>query len=392
MSPWLLKLLKRGRFAILKEYVVHAVVLLIVGGVVFTNYVTEISDEGSMLFRLFGEQEIEEGPLNTKQIKEGAVSSMVGRSYALAQVPSLSGGITENDLEFQLANTLDGNALLTTEEPTTSAASEQKRTSTFAYRVKEGDTPSTIAARFGVSTNTLLWANGIQDGDVIKTNDILVVLPVTGVLHEVKKGEEVSTIAKRYNVKAEDIVSQNSLADASSLQAGQKLIVPDGYIAPESKKQVIVAQAPDDEPELNEEREEEKAPAAKKEPVAVKAAASGGGFIWPTSTKKLSQYFGWRHTGIDIPNRNLPPIYAAKSGKVSFSGWLGGYGRLIIVDHGNGMKTYYAHLTQSFVKAGESVSQGQTIGKMGSTGRSTGPHVHFEVRKGGKPVNPLNYL
>jgi murein DD-endopeptidase MepM/ murein hydrolase activator NlpD len=88
----------------------------------------------------------------------------------------------------------------------------------------------------------------------------------------------------------------------------------------------------------------------------------------------------------------LPPVFAAKSGKVAFSGWLGGYGHLIIIDHGNSTRTYYAHLSQDFVKAGDSVTQGETIGHIGTTGRSTGPHLHFEIRKNGKPTNPLSYF
>ena len=386
VSPKLLRMLPRGRFSIFKEYVVHLVVLLIVIGVVVTNFATGAADRGSMLYRLFSEAEIEEGPINTKALREAALSSVTGRNYALAQVPSSSGGITENDLEFQLSNTLDGNALLSTEEPITSVTpSEQKQQkSTFAYNVRSGDTPSTIAARFGVSTNTILWANGIHDGDVIKPGDILIILPVTGVLHEVKKNDSIGSIAKKYNVKPEEIVAQNRLADASNLKINQKLIIPDGYVAPEARKQVVV-QAPDDSTDNGDTSDQPPA-----EPT-VKVVGSGG-FIWPTLTKRLSQYFGWHHTGIDIPNRALPPILAAKGGTVSFSGWLGGYGHLIIVDHGNATKTYYAHLSQDYVKTGQVVKQGETIGKMGSTGRSTGPHLHFEIRKNGKPTNPLNYF
>jgi LysM repeat protein len=389
VSPRILSIIPRGRFSILKEYIVHLVVLLIVGGVVITSYATEAADRGSMLFRLFSDAEIEEGPLNTKALREAALSSVSGGNYALAQVPS-SGGITENDLEFQLSNTLDGNALISTDEPITSTTSEEQKQqkNTFAYTVREGDTPSTIAARFGVSTNTIMWANGISDGDVIKTGDILVILPVTGVLHEVKKGDDLSTIAKKYDVKVEEIATQNRIGDSSNLKIGQKLIVPDGYISSRANKPIIVAQAPEDKAD---ETDVDETPV---QPVDEKPSTqkNEGGFIWPTTTRKLSQYFGWHHTGIDIPNRALPPVFAAKSGKVAFSGWLGGYGHLIIVDHGNSTRTYYAHLSKDFVKVGDSVAQGQTIGNVGSTGRSTGPHLHFEIRKGGKVTNPLSYF
>jgi LysM repeat protein len=387
VSPKLLSFFPRGRFSIFKEYVVHLVVLLIVGSVVVTNFATGASDRGSMLYRLFGDAEIEEGPINTKALREAASSSVSGRNYALVQVPS-SGGITENDLEFQLSNTLDGNALLSTEEPitsTTPSEQRQQQKTTFAYTVRDGDTPSTISAKYGVSTNTILWANGIHDGDVIKTGDILIILPVTGVLHEVKSGDDVSSIAQKYNVKVKDIVEQNKLADAGKLKINQKLIIPDGYISP-SARTPVVAQAPDDNNDnvVTDNKTKINEPPAK--------VSGSGGFIWPTTTRRLSQYFKWNHTGIDIPNRDLPPIYASKSGTVSFSGWLGGYGHLIIVDHGNSTKTYYAHLSQDYVKNGESVKQGEVIGKMGSTGRSTGPHLHFEIRKNGKVINPLSYF
>jgi len=255
--------------------------------------------------------------------------------------------------------------------------------------VRDGDTPSTIAAKYGVSTNTILWANGIHDGDTIKTGDILVILPVTGVLHEVKDGDNLGAIAKKYNVKLEDIVTENRLADAGNLRIGQKLIVPDGYVSPETNRRVV-AQAPDDATSDDNTDNSDNTDQSKPDDSKVKPTI-GGGFIWPTSTKRLSQYFGWNHTGIDVPNRALPPVYAAKAGTVSFSGWLGGYGHLIIVDHGNSTKTYYAHLSKDFVKTGQAVKQGEVIGNIGSTGRSTGPHLHFEIRKNGRPTNPLSY-
>ena len=391
VSPRLLRLLPRGRFSIFKEYVVHLVVLLIVFGVVVTNFATGAADRGSMLYRLFGEAEIEEGPINTKALREAALYSVSGRNYALAQVPS-SGGINENDLEFQLSNTLDGNALLSTEEPITSNTQTdkmQKQKSTFAYTVRSGDTPSTIAAKYGVSTNTILWANGIHDGDTIKTGDILVILPITGVLHEVRNGDNLGAIAKKYNVKLEDIASENSLADVGNLKIGQKLIIPDGYVDPKTERRVV-AQAPNDITLDDNKNRTDGKDQIKPDDVPVKTT-TGSGFIWPTTSRRISQYYGWHHTGIDIPNRALPPIYATKAGTISFSGWLGGYGHLIIIDHGNSTKTYYAHLSKGFVKTGQAVKQGEVIGNMGSTGRSTGPHLHFEIRKNGRPTNPLSY-
>lgn len=380
MFPVLLYFLPRGRFALVKEHVVHAVVLLVVSGVVLTNYITEAADHGSMLFRLFGEAEIEEGPLNTKGLKEQRASSAAANGGNVPFVAAaLAGGVTEDDIEFELANTLGGTALIATNAPETSVTPEEKRTRVFAHTVTEGDTPSTVASRFGVSTNTILWANGIQDGDIIRTGDILVVPPVTGVLHTVQKGDDVASIAKKYDAKPEDILAHNNLREGDAILAGAKLVVPDGYIAPQRR---VIAAEPEPEPEPS------RAAAAPARPAA--KAATGAGLVWPTSGRKISQYFGWRHTGIDIPNKALPPVLAADGGTVAFSGWLGGYGRLIILDHGGGTRTYYAHLSKSYVTAGEKVSRGEVVGKVGSSGRSSGPHLHFEIRKNGRPVNPLN--
>ena len=118
----------------------------------------------------------------------------------------------------------------------------------------------------------------------------------------------------------------------------------------------------------------------------------GGRFIWPTNGS-ISQYPVWYHQAFDISNRSLPPVVAADRGTVSFIGQLKyGYGNHIIIDHGDGFKTLYAHLSQINVSQGQTVTQGQVIGIVGSTGRSTGPHLHFEVRVGDRPVDPSAYL
>jgi murein DD-endopeptidase MepM/ murein hydrolase activator NlpD len=124
----------------------------------------------------------------------------------------------------------------------------------------------------------------------------------------------------------------------------------------------------------------------------VAGAAGSGHYIWPT-TGSITQYPIYYHMAVDIANRSLPGVIAADTGTVSFSGCIGGgYGCHVIIDHGNGFKTLYGHLSAINVEAGQNVTQGQSIGRMGSTGRSTGPHLHFEVRKDGALQNPLSYL
>lgn len=120
---------------------------------------------------------------------------------------------------------------------------------------------------------------------------------------------------------------------------------------------------------------------------------SSSRFLWPTPSKKINQYFGWRHTGLDIDGNYSSPIYAADSGRVERSdSAASGYGLHIVLNHGGGVETLYGHLSKSFVRVGDSVQRGQTIGMMGCTGWCTGPHVHFEVIIGSRKVNPLSYL
>ncbi|MBA3412712.1 MAG: M23 family metallopeptidase, partial [Actinobacteria bacterium] len=124
-------------------------------------------------------------------------------------------------------------------------------------------------------------------------------------------------------------------------------------------------------------------------------AASAAGFVWPVHGV-LTSGFGWRwgrmHEGIDLAVASGTPVVASAAGTVIVAGWLGGYGNLVVVDHGNGVSTAYGHNTSVTVGVGQSVAQGQLIAYSGNTGHSTGPHVHFEVRINGSPVDPLGYL
>lgn len=362
------------RLSLPKEYCVHAVILLIVSAVAAANLFTTSSDRGSLLFALFGESEIEEGPLPRHQ------GVNVGRGPFLGLVPpAVAGGVSEDDLEFELANTLGGNALIATTSPETAEASDTRRSGSVAYTVRDGDTPSTIAARFGVSTNTVFWANGIAEGEVIRPGDILVIPPGTGVLHKVQEGNDVTSLAAKYDAKVEDIIARNNLDNNGAIRVGQRLFIPDGRVP--APRRVAVA---------HEQTEEADTTVTQEPPLT--PARPGTGLLWPTLSRGISQYFGWRHTGVDNTAPYGSRIVASQSGEVNFAGWLGGYGRLVILGHGSGLTTYYAHMSQSAVKTGDRVVRGQIIGRVGCTGRCTGPHVHWEARVGGRPVNPLGYL
>lgn len=240
------------------------------------------------------------------------------------------------------------------------------------YEVLGGDTLASIAKKFDVSIDTLKWANNLKT-DVIKPGQIVKIPPVTGVVHKVASGENIYAIAKKYKTDAQNIVNFpfNDFADLETfaLTPGQILFVPNGVI------------------------EEEKPRVAPQFVAQIQAGVRGSSnFIWPTSGG-ITQYPVWYHMALDIANSALPPVLASDTGTVTYAGCVRyGYGCSIIIDHANGYQTLYAHLSNIDVSPGQAVNQGQKVGNVGSTGRSTGPHLHFEVRSGGTLLNPLNFL
>lgn len=257
--------------------------------------------------------------------------------------------------------------------------SEKPRSEIIDYEVESGDTLSSIAGKFGISTDTIRWANDLK-GDAIKPGQTLKILPVTGVSYTVKSGDTLESVAKKFSAEAQPILDFpfNDVPDDLSLKAGQLLIIPDG-IPPETK----VSPKPRPQPQY-----------LAQGPSSPAFAAPGGGqFIWPAGGT-LSQYFSWYHPGIDIANRSAPGIAASDGGTVVVAGWPdgGGYGNRVVIDHGNGYTSLYAHLSNIYVSAGQTISRGQLIGQMGSTGRSTGTHLHLEIHYKGVPLNPLAIL
>lgn len=263
-----------------------------------------------------------------------------------------------------------------------SAGESGQRIKIIEYIVGEGDTIGGIAEKFNLKVITILWANKLTERSLIRPGDKLVILPVDGVAHQVKKNDTVGGIAKYYGAENVKIIETNALADAGDINVGEILIVPDG------KMPVIAA------PKLA-----SRVQPAKKDIFnipSVKPSAEGK-MVWPASARILTQYFGWRHSGLDIAGPKNSAIYAAKAGTVEVSqcGWNSGYGCYIIIDHGGGIKTLYGHNNKLLVSVGDVVEAGQEIAKMGNTGKvrgATGIHLHFEVRIGGKKNNPLHYL
>ncbi len=253
--------------------------------------------------------------------------------------------------------------------------SDKVRDKVIDYTVVDGDTLSEIANKFGVSTDTIRWQNDIT-GDYVKVGSTLEILPVTGILHKVQKGDTIYSVAKKYDADPQSIADFpfNTFANDETfeLAVGQTLIVPDG-VKPSAGATVA-------------------APRARQSTPSAGAITASGIFIWPTQGV-ITQRFSWYHSGVDIANNAEPSILAADAGVVVYSGCIStGYGCHIMIDHKNGYITLYGHMSRLDVSVGTNVTKGQVLGRMGSTGHSTGPHLHFEVRKAGGFLNPLSFL
>ena len=263
--------------------------------------------------------------------------------------------------------TVQESALVAPANPLGTIQTSDSQDRVFSYTVKPGDTAASIAKSFRVSVNTILWANGLRSASGIHVGDQLLILPVTGVSYVIQKGDTVASIAKKFGADASDISAFNALALGASLAVGDEIIIPDG--------------------ELNSE-----AP-----------ASSSGGSSRFTSLPVLQGYFlrpiqGGRksqgihgNNGIDLANSCGLPIFAAADGTVIVardSGYNGGFGKFIVVNHPNGTQTVYAHDSKIMVTQGESVTQGQIIGLIGNTGNTrgaTGCHIHFEIHGARNP-------
>ncbi len=248
---------------------------------------------------------------------------------------------------------------------------ERGRQGVFVYVVQAGDNVSKIAQSFGLRPETILWSNPELETwpDYIVVGQELFILPVNGAYYEVKAGDTLDSIAKRYSVEIPAIVEceYNDLAEPYELQAGQRLVIPGGTRPVVARYVRATAPPPTNAPQ------------------------GTGNFMWPTSGY-LTQGYWLGHQAIDIGAPTGTPIYAADAGYVAATGWMGGYGNYVIVNHGNGFETLYAHMSEIRAIAGQSVDRGDLIGLVGSTGRSTGPHLHFEIRQGGVKRNPLGFL
>lgn len=230
------------------------------------------------------------------------------------------------------------------------------------YEVKVGDTLSDVAKMYDVSKNTIAWANDIKNGKLVP-GDTLVILPVSGVKHAVKKGDTVKTIAKKYKAVQGDILSFNDLEADSALNVGDVLIVPDGEVVVDAPVKVAVKKK------------------------KIYASAGAGYYTRPIIGGVKTQGIHGAN-GVDIGAPVGTAILAAADGTALVaknSGYNGGYGRMVIISHSNGTQTVYGHMSSVSIVTGQSVQKGEQIGASGNSGRSTGPHLHFEIRGAENP-------
>ncbi|HCC05947.1 TPA: hypothetical protein DEP94_01125 [Candidatus Nomurabacteria bacterium] len=277
----------------------------------------------------------------------------------------VNGAISDDGVFSELLSSTAGSLRVSTEDidyPTNDIIS--------VYEVKKGDSLASVAKLFGVSKNTIMWANDLKSQN-ITPGDTLVILPMTGIKHVVKKGDSVASIARKYKADTSDIAKFNGIATSDGLTIGDTILVPEGEIAitttvkTKTGKTIVTGKVLE----------------------SYSNASPEGFLVRPLSGGRKTQGLHG-HNGIDFGAPVGTPVFASSGGRVILAksgGYNGGYGSMIIITHEGGIQTIYAHLSQVNVVVGQSVSQGQTIGRVGNTGRSTGSHLHFEVRGARNP-------
>jgi len=247
-------------------------------------------------------------------------------------------------------------------------ASNYNEQGTTVYTIQKGDTLYSIGRQFNSDAGLIAALNDINNPHYIMPGQKILVPRVYEVTHEVLSGDTIWNIASIYGVLPQQILLANDIWFPNALMEGTVLAIPG------VKAQVTITD----------------------NNVNKISSRDYNHFMCLPTTGVLTSLFGMRHnefhTGIDLADKVGTPIYASQAGKVIYVGWKGNYGKTVIVDHLNGFQTLYGHNSNILVNMGQWVKAKQTIALMGNTGRSTGPHLHFEIRKNGKAVNPLNYL
>lgn len=385
-------------FLLSNRYLFHAVLGLATAATIVVNVqarqvLAQDVGHNSLLYALATDSEVE-------IIKEDALPEFttVQVSYlsdsALVAVPHIDFDYDEGENEIASLS-VPGSISAPLALELAGGTPQATRTAIETYTVKEGDTIGSIAHEFNVNVGTILWSNNLTERQYIRPGDTLKIPPVSGILVTIKKGDTLGKLAQKYQGDEQEIKEFNKIADETSLALGTEIMIPGGKPpVPEQTLIAINSRSREITPtRLRGKTSEALSPKVKKPANANVSSLPSAKLLWPTPGRAITQYYGWKHTGLDIDGDFTSPLYAAYDGVVEKAGWNnGGYGLQVMIRHPNSMVTRYAHASKLFVKVGDAVSRGQVIAMMGSTGRSTGSHLHFELYVGSKRVNPLSYV
>ncbi|MBN1325798.1 peptidoglycan DD-metalloendopeptidase family protein [Candidatus Falkowbacteria bacterium] len=369
-------------YILINKYSSHIFIIFLAIIISFTNlFVSQTGAES------FGEKSIlytlatGSNTYEDKYIEESIDPALpkIKTSYLESQGAAVSGlqaitAETTEESKGQLPVT--GTGAIVKPEISSIEVAQKYRDEPIEYIVQGGDTIGSIAEEYEISEETIMWQNNLSKYSIIRPGQKLLILPISGVTHTVAKGDTLSKIATRYKADEQKIIDYNKLVDASDISVGQLLIIPEGtpYRPPLAPTQLAPIKQIFEEPIVDPGRE-------------------SGKMLWPNGCRRITQYFSWRHIGLDIACPRGTPIRAADDGVVTKMALQNtGYGHHAIIDHGNGKSTLYGHMDDVYVREGQKVQRGEIIGLEGSTGKSTGPHLHFEVRFWGVRYNPLNYI
>ncbi len=379
-----------------KRGVLQAALFLILFGVVLAH--TTVVPKKN--FALAGQKTIAYDLMDVGE--DYSTEEVVSEGQFIAVTPSpWKIGVVENQLGFegeiptdahnyQIVGIMAGGSAFSKPAIIPGATLGFTRDKVIEYVVEPGDSLGGIAYQYGVSVATILWENGLTERSIIKPGNIIKIPPTSGIMYTVKSGDTILKIAKLYDADASEIIKFNHLKeDGSDLIKGERIMVPNG-VKPVERQIAIL-------PRKITAVGATKTQGNVKVPVGSKAAPSGSGYVWPSGSHTITQYFSLKHNGIDIAGPWQTPTYAAKAGTVEKAacGWNQGYGCYVVIAHEDGLKTLYGHHAKLLVEAGEHVETGQVIALMGNTGNvrgKTGIHLHFEIMQGSKRYNPLGYV
>ena len=363
-------------YSLTTRYVVHAFIILLTI-IVTTNNLSakELNNEvgqNNILATLIQPQS-EELFVETSESIADSNSTFTESTGSVTSAPTIG----NSKIAMEESALITGGAIVKPNLIATTVG-DRVRESVIYHEVQSGETVSDIASLYSISTNTVLWENKLGARDFIKPGQELTILPVSGISYQIKSGDTLEKVADKYGVTVDEIVEYNQLASAEAVSENQ-IILLDGGVPPAPPAPKV--------------QQNSRFSSVSDFFVPSNATPTYGTKLqWPTPSRRINQYFGWRHTGIDIDGTTASPNYAADTGRVIYSGWSGGYGLMVKIDHGNGIQTLYGHFSKIAVSVGDSVARGETLGMMGCTGWCTGNHLHFEVIVDGRKQNPLSYL